>query len=145
MNFQQARALIEKRKAGVIMRDDAFQRRDDTAEKRSDVTGAHEKVVNLQQDLQAIAFARQLLLISLSRFEIDGIIDGHSNRCRNSVHEFDLRFGHALRRISTETDGAQTVLRCSQGDNGDGVYAFTLQRLHEIWVARIVGGVESDE
>ena len=51
----------------------------------------NEHVVNLEQDLQPVALAGKLDLISLRSFVIERVIDGHGNLAADALHELQFR------------------------------------------------------
>ena len=102
--------------------------RDETIrlKKGGDIASADQKIVDFEQDLQAIALKSKLLLVSLGGLEVESIVDGDSNLRGNALHEFDFGIADALRNVAAKTDGAQAMLRGGERNSGEGMYAFRL-------------------
>ena len=109
------------------------------------VARGDEEIVDLQQNLQTVAFARELLLRGFGGLEIQGIIDSDRDLSGDALHEVDLVLHDSLRNVATKTESAKTMLRSSERENRHGVNAGVLQALHEIGIARVLGGVKNDE
>ena len=81
---------IEEREAGVVVMDDALESIDDAAEKFGQFTAADEDIVDVEKSLQAIAFARELRLVSLGGFKIESVIHGDGDLAGDALHELQL-------------------------------------------------------
>ena len=145
VDFEKAGSLVEEREAGVIVRDNGPERRNDAAKKSFDIASADEEIVDFEQDLQAIALKSELLLISLGGFKVERVVNGDGDLRGNALHEFDFGVAHAMRNVAAETDGAEAMLRGGQRNTGEGMDAFGLQALHELGIARFLGSVQGDE
>jgi len=145
VDFQETRGFIEQGQAGVVVLDDGLQRRNDTVEERGDIPGGDEKVVDLKEDLQAVAFARELLLVSLSGLEVDGVVNGNGGLRGDALHEDDFGVGDALRSITAEAEGAEAMLRGGEGQNGDGANAGVSNMANKLRIARLREDVEGDK
>src|SRR5580693_3299792 len=145
MNFEEAGGLIDERETGVVVLDHGFERRNNTFEEGSDVAGADQKIVDVEKHLQTVSFPGQLLLISLSGFKVEGIVDGDRHLNRDTLHEFDFGVAHTLRNIAAETNSAKAMLRRGERNGGKGIHAFGLEHLHKIGIARIFGSIQRDE
>jgi hypothetical protein len=84
------------------MLDDGLERRDNSLEHFGNVSRADQQVVDLQQNLEAIAFASELLLVRLSGFEIQRVVDGDRNLRGHALHEFDFCFRDALGYVAAK-------------------------------------------
>ena len=127
------------------MRDNGPERRNDTAKKSFNIASADEKIVDFEQDLQAVPLKGELLLVSLSGFKVESVVNGDSDLRGNALHEFDFGVAHAMRNIAAETDSTEAMLRGGERNTGEGMDTFGLQALHEFWVARFLGSIQGDE
>src|SRR5208337_2971277 len=96
-----------------------------------------EEIVDLQKNLQAIAFAGELLLRGFGGLEVEGIVDRDGDLSGDSLHEVDLRFSDTLRNVAAETESAEAMLRSGERENRHGVNAGVLQALHEVGITRV--------
>ena len=145
VDLEKAGGRVKKREAGVIVRDNGPERRNDAAKKGFDIASADEEIVDFEQDLQAIALKSKLFLVSLSGLKVESIVDGDSNLRGNALHEFDFGIAHAMRNVAAKTDGAESMLRGGERNTGEGMDTFGLQAPHELGVARFLGSVQGDE
>src|SRR5208283_6150935 len=74
VDLQQSGRGIEKREAGVIVAKHGLERRDDALEESVGIARGDEEIVDLQKNLQAIAFAGELLLRGFGGLEVEGIV-----------------------------------------------------------------------
>ena len=88
----------------VFMMQDAAKRIRNRGEKSLGIEIGNDGVVDLEQNAQAVALIRKLLLILLGAFVIERIIHGDGHLPRYLLHEIDIRFAirvsfaHAKRR-----------------------------------------------
>ena len=142
MNFEETGRGVEESEAGVVMLQNGLECRNNPFEESRDIPRADEKIVDFEKNLEAIAFARELLLGGLCGFGVDGVIHGHGDLGADALHEFDFDFGHTLGNIAAEAHGAEAMLRGSQRNDGDGVNAGFLDALHEIGIAGVLRSIE---
>jgi hypothetical protein len=65
VNFEQAGEGVKESEASKVVVDDALEGGDNAAKKIGQLAAGDEKVVELEKDLEAVALAGELLLISL--------------------------------------------------------------------------------
>src|SRR5208282_177211 len=118
---------------------------DDAAKESGNVAGADEKIVDFEKDLEAVAFTSELVLVGLGSFEVEGVIHGDGDLRGDALHEFDFSVADALGYVAAETDGTEAMLRGGERNDGEGKDAVFPEAPHGIRVARLLGGVESDE
>jgi hypothetical protein len=145
VNFQESGGRIAKSEAGVIMMNDFFERSDDAAEKLRELAGRHEYVVHVEKDLQPIALAGKLTLISLGGLEIQRVIDGHRNLAGRALHELHLGLRDALRNKAAETHGTQPTLRGSERNHSQRANADLAKPLEKIRESVIFFRVADDK
>lgn len=147
MNLEQAVCGIEEGEAGVVVMDDALERGDDAAEEFVGLEAGDEDVVDFEQDAEAIAFARELRLISLRRFEIERVVYGDGDLAGNALHKGELAVGlcETARNQAAETHGPKAALRGGERNERETANAFVAEALHEFGVALFFGGVADHE
>ena len=145
MNLQQSGRCIEQREAGVIVVQRRLERRDDALEESVGVARRDEEIVDLQQNLQTVAFARELLLRRFGGLEVQGIVDSDRHLSGDALHKVDLVLRDSLRNIAAEAESAKAMLRGGERKDRHGVNAGVLQALHEGGIARVLGGIKNDE
>src|SRR5580704_13146081 len=79
VNLQKARCGFAKGKTGVVVVNDFFERGNNATEKLGQLARGNEYVVDLEQNLEPVALAGQLDLISLRSLVIERVIHGHGN------------------------------------------------------------------
>jgi hypothetical protein len=104
-----------------------------------------EEIVDLQENLQAVAFAGELLLRGFGGLEVEGIVDGDRDLSGDAPHKVDLGLSDSLRNVTAEAESAEAMLCGSKRENGHGVNASVLQALHEVGITRVLGGIENDK
>lgn len=145
VDLQQSGRCIEEREAGVIVVKRGLERRDDAPEESVGVARGDEQIVDLQENLQAVAFVGELLLRGFGGLEVKGIVDSDGDLSGDALHEVDLGRSDSLRNVAAETESAESMLRGGERKNCHGVNTGVLQALHEIGIARVLGGIENDE
>ena len=93
------------------MVDDAFERGNDAREKLGEFAAGDENVVDFEKHAEAVAFARELLLIGLRSFEVEGVVHCDSHLAGNALHELQLGVSDAVRNHAAEAHGAKPMLR----------------------------------
>ena len=111
--------------------DDAFERGNYAGEELRKLAAGDEDIVDFEQHAEAVAFAGELLLISLRRFQIERVVHGYRYLARDALHELQFRVGSALRDRVAEAQSAEAVLRGGQRNNHHGAYAVSAQALAE--------------
>ncbi len=137
MNFQEAGGGVEQRQAGVIVLKNGFDRGNDTFKNGGGIAGADQEIVDFEEDLQTVAFARQLLLVGFRGFEIQGVIHRHCHLRGHAPHELDFSFADALRDVTSKNHGAQPMMGGCQRKNRRGMHTDGLQLFHEVGIARV--------
>lgn len=145
MDLKKASGGVEESKAGVVVVDDRLQGGDDAIEDGGDIASAHQKIIDFEEDAEAVAFEGKLLLIGLRGLKVDGIVDGNGHLSGNALHETKFDFGHALGDVPAKHQSAKAMLRGGERNDGDGVNTGILDTLHEIGVAHVLGSIERDE
>jgi hypothetical protein len=136
---------IEEREAGVVVVDDALESFYDAAEKFGDFAAGDEDVVDFEENLETVAFARELSLIGLGGLKIEGIVDGDGYLAGDSLHELEFGIGDALGDEAAEAHGAEAVL--GGGERKDRKRADIVGAVasQEIGEARFFFGVADDK
>src|SRR6266436_8068972 len=88
---------IEEREAGVVVVNDALENVDDAAKKFGEFAAGDQEVVDFEENLEAVALACELRLISLGGREIEGVINGYGYLAGDPLHELELGVRDALR------------------------------------------------
>src|SRR5258708_3213561 len=70
VNLKQTGLGFDEREAGVIVVNDALERIDDAAEKFRNFAAGDQEIVDFENDLETVALARELRLISLGSGEV---------------------------------------------------------------------------
>ena len=96
----------------------AFERGDDAAKEFGEFATRDQDIVDLEKDLEAIAFLRKLFLIGLRRFEVESIIDGYGDLAGDALHELEADGRDALWDEAAKTHRAQAVLRGGEREDG---------------------------
>src|SRR5579883_1573643 len=145
VNFQQAGGGIEQGQAGVVVLEHGLEGRDDALEDRGGITSADEEIVDIEENLQAITFTGQLLLIGFGSFEIKGVVDRDGNLGGDALHELDFQFADALRHEASKDQGAEPMMGSGKRENRAGMHASGLHLLHEFGIAGVLGCVLNNE
>src|SRR4029077_5311814 len=75
-------------------------------------------IVDIQQDLKAIALQGEFLLGGLRGLKVKRVVHGDGRLCRDALHELNIRIGNGLGTNPSKTHGAKTVLRSGKRKNG---------------------------
>ncbi len=145
VNAQPVCSAIEQGQAGVVMMNHASESRNDAAKQVAQLAAGDEHIVYIQQDLKAIALLGQFLLGGLRRFEVERVVHGHGNLCRDALHELNIRIGNGLRTNPSKTHGAKTVLRSRKRKNGKRANSSTAQPDKKVREARFRFQVADDK
>ena len=97
VNSQRFRSRIKKCQAGVVVVDDAFERRNNAREELWEFAAADEHVVDFEKHAEAVALARKLLLVGLGSFQVERVIYRHRHLAGHALHELKLGIRDALR------------------------------------------------
>jgi hypothetical protein len=109
------------------------------------VARGDEEIIDLEENLQAVALTSELLLICFGGLEVEGIVDSDGDLSGDALHELDLRLGDSLRYVAAKAESAEAMLRSGEGKNRHGVNAGILKALHEVGITRVLGGIQRDE
>src|SRR4029077_10431822 len=144
-NLEQTGLRIEKRETGVIVMNDALEGVDDTAEKFRELAAGDQQVVDFEENLKAVTLARELRLVGLGRFKIQGVIHGDGNLAGDALHELQLGASDALGNEAAETHGADAVLGGGERKDGEGADIVCAETLQEFGKTGFFVDVADDE
>ena len=115
--------IIESQ-SGVVVAYYSTQASRDLLQEFAQVKIGHQGVVDFEEQPQAVAFTRKLLLINLGILKIQGIVDGHGNLRRHLSQE--LQVGFVVRPFldRPEDQGAHAPLGGGEWQQAERFYAF---------------------
>jgi hypothetical protein len=145
VNPQQTGLRIEQREAGVVMMNDALESVDDAAEKFGEFAAGDQEIVDFENNLEAVALARELRLISLGRCRIERIVNGYSHLASNALHELHLGVRDLLRHHAAEAHRAEPALRGGERKNRHGTNVVFAKAPHKVWESRFFVDIDDDE
>jgi len=141
VNLEQTGLGFEEREAGVIVVNDALEGIDDAAEKFGNFPAGDQEIVDFENDLETVALARELRLISLRSREIQSIINGYGHLAGDALHELQFGVRNSLRDQAAEAHGAEAVLGGGERKDRERADIVLEVALQEIREARLFFGV----
>jgi len=122
-----------------------LERRDDALKESVGVARGDEEIIDLEENLQTVAFTSELLLIGFGGLEVEGIVDSDGDMSGDALHEVDLRLSDSLGNIAAKAESAEAMLRSGEREDRHGVNAGILKALHEFGITRVLRGIQCDE
>src|SRR5258708_30065865 len=123
MNTQPVGRLVEKRQAGVIVMNDASKSGNDAAKKIAQFAAGNQNIVDVQQDLQAVALLGKLVLIGLGGFEVQSVVHSDSDLSSDAFHELNVGIGDGFCQQTAKAYNAPPKLCGAQRQNREGANA----------------------
>ena len=145
---QQAQLLrggLKQGQAGVIVVHDAAQAAGDSLEELAQIEGGNDGIVDVEQHAQAIAVARELLLIVLGPLEIEGVVHGHGDLAGHLLQEVDFGWVVVVGLNFAEAQGAEAALRGGERDQAKGADILGAQHFHDAGEGSLGGDVVDDQ
>jgi len=127
------------------MMNDALQSGDNGAEDFGELTAGDENVVDLEKDLETVAFACKLYLIGLGTLEIERVVHGDGHQAGDALHKLNFGIRDALWNDAAEAHRTQAVLRSGERKNREGTDVMLAEALQEFGEARFFLDVADDE
>src|SRR5215213_2869126 len=106
-----ARLVVKRQRRGFV-RHDRTQSRRDRGEQLSQIQVGDERVVDLQQQLRAIAVARYLLSLELC-------FDGNDNLAGDELREIDIELAIGADLLAPQIQYAEFLMNGAQRDTAD--------------------------
>ena len=143
--FELERAQVEDVPLGipghetrVLVRERLPQSADEGAEEWAWVEVGDQRVVDLEQQSEAIALVRELLLRGLGGFVMQRVVDRQRDLARQLLEERHRSRIEVVLRLAREDQRAEPPERGGEGDRAVGAHAFPAQDLGHDGKARLV-------
>src|SRR6266404_6235900 len=124
---------------------DASERGNDTAEKIAQFAASDQDVVDIEQNLEAVALLGKLVLVCLGGFEIESVVHGDGYLGGHAFHELNIGMGDCFWQQAAEADGAQATLRGGKRQSRKGTDAGFAHANQKIGEAGLGKNIVRDE
>ena len=131
--------------ARVIVGDDAPETGRDRAEERAPVEVRDERIVDVEQQLEAVALPRELVLRLLGRLVVERVVDGQRYLARELVQDLDVGVGEGVFVLAREAEAAETAERGREREDAERPHALGLEDPRDLAKAWLLVDARHDE
>src|SRR5206468_2928341 len=117
----------------------------DRAEQSAPLEVRDERVVHLEEQLEAVTFASQLLLRALRGFVVERVVYGQRHLARELLQDLHVGLGEGFLVLAREAEPAEAAERCRERKDAERSHALGTQDPEDRGEARLGTDARHDE